>query len=433
MDFAACIIAALAVRAEAFVIAPDAPAVRATELCAIEGGSAVLCDDERSARLVGGTRRPCGPGLVLVETAPQSPCRAITTRVRFTSSPRGPTADRRASYARRRRSELEESTVGSHLGMAPGCTVLCAVPATHGYGYTAGLFAPLVVRRHRDRGAPAAGRVAGQAAEAAPARDRRGGSRAVRRVVGAATGVRRTAAAALVVRRSAAAPRRASQVQGRLGRGDRRAVRDDRVRRRVRRPRWRRDARPAVPRASPSRSTTTASGEAVGEVVVDAPYGPRGYIGDHGRRRSRARSPATASGVATAVGSMPMAGCTWSDAEPTSSTCAGRRSIPRRSSGRSGRLTGCTTSRSSASTGPRVTSGSRHSSSAPDSITDDALDRATEHLESFKRPQRVIRLLGAAEEQPPEPTSPLCARSSAHLTPTPDDRAPLAPSPSRGQ
>lgn len=142
VDFAACVIGALAVRAEAFIILPGSSPVRAAELCAIEGAAAVLCDGTRASRLVAGTHRACGPGLVLVETQSQ-PAMSDHDQgaVHFYTSG---TDGRPKGVARTKASlELEESTVGSHLGMTPGCAVLCAVPVTHGYGYTAGLFAPL--------------------------------------------------------------------------------------------------------------------------------------------------------------------------------------------------------------------------------------------------------------------------------------------------
>lgn len=143
VDFAACVLGAMAMRAQSFIVLPGASPPRARELCAIEGGSAVLCDAARAARLVGGRHHACGPGLVLVETDESLPAAEHPDQgsVHFYTSG---TDGRPKGVVRTKRSlELEESTVGSHLGMAPGCAVLCAVPVTHGYGYTAGLFAPL--------------------------------------------------------------------------------------------------------------------------------------------------------------------------------------------------------------------------------------------------------------------------------------------------
>ncbi len=231
VDFAACVIGALAVRAEAFIILPGASPARAKELCAIEGASAVLCDATRASRLVGGMHRVCAPGLVLVETQSQSPagyhdpnCHGQGAVHFYTSGTDG----KPKGVVRTKRSlELEESTVGSHLRMGPGCSVLCAVPVSHGYGYTAGLFAPPVVRWHSDRGAPEDGCLARQLVDGARARDRGGCTRSICRVVSPAKDVRRTIAASLVVWRSTAAASRTGQVPGSLGKPDRRAVRDD--------------------------------------------------------------------------------------------------------------------------------------------------------------------------------------------------------------
>ncbi len=146
VDFAAAVVAALALRAEAFIIPPGASSARAAELCAIEGASAVLCDEVHARELVGGTSRACGPRLVLVETrrpatAPRPADDPDGGAVHFYTSG---TDGRPKGVVRTKRSlELEESTIGSHLGMGPDTTVLCTVPITHGYGYTAGTFAPL--------------------------------------------------------------------------------------------------------------------------------------------------------------------------------------------------------------------------------------------------------------------------------------------------
>jgi fatty-acyl-CoA synthase len=142
VEFAACAIGTMAARAQAFIISPDASPVRANELCAIEGAAAVLCDRTRASRLVGGTHRAFGPGLVLVETQTQ---RSSGVRdqgaLHFYTS--GTDGEPKGVVRTKQSLEREESTVGSHLAMAPGCAVLCAVPVTHGYGYTAGVFAPL--------------------------------------------------------------------------------------------------------------------------------------------------------------------------------------------------------------------------------------------------------------------------------------------------
>lgn len=142
VDFAACVIAAMAVSAQAFLAPPDAPPTRIAELCAIEGGAAVLCDEERAVTLVEGASRRCAPGLVLVGTQPQpAPSDHDQGAVHFFTSG---TEGRPKGVARSKRSlEREELIVGGHLGMASGRAVLCSVPVTHGYGFTAGLFAPL--------------------------------------------------------------------------------------------------------------------------------------------------------------------------------------------------------------------------------------------------------------------------------------------------
>ena len=101
----------------------------------------------------------------------------------------------------------------------------------HGYGFTAGLFAPLSFGGTAILARP---RLAASLAKLLITYEPEivvGGPCAVRRVVRAAPAVRRTRATAVVVRGSAAAHRGASQVRGRVGRGDRRAVRDDGVRR----------------------------------------------------------------------------------------------------------------------------------------------------------------------------------------------------------
>lgn len=145
VDFAAAVIAALAVHAEAFIVPPGAAPTRVAELCDIEGASTVLCDEAHAGELGNGARRACGPGLVLVESSRPG------TQPRRTADDEGAlhfytsgTDGRPKGVVRIKRSlELEESTIGSHLGMGPDTTVLCTVPVTHGYGYTAGTFAPL--------------------------------------------------------------------------------------------------------------------------------------------------------------------------------------------------------------------------------------------------------------------------------------------------
>lgn len=144
IDFAACIIAAQAVGAEAFIIPPETSPIRTAELCTIESGSAVLCDDVRAARLVDGTHRACRAGLVLVETPPRS---SVSHHDQgsvhfFTSGTEG----RPKGVVRTKRSlEREELAVGSHLRMGAGVAVLCAAPVSHAYGFVVGLFAPLAL------------------------------------------------------------------------------------------------------------------------------------------------------------------------------------------------------------------------------------------------------------------------------------------------
>lgn len=141
VDFAACVNAATAARAASFIISPGASPTAAAELLAVEGASAVLCDGARAARLADGTHRACGPGLVLVETPPTFARVHAQESVHFFTSG---TDGRPKGVVRTRRSlELEEATVGSHLGMGPGCAVLCAAPVAHAYGFIVGLFAPL--------------------------------------------------------------------------------------------------------------------------------------------------------------------------------------------------------------------------------------------------------------------------------------------------
>lgn len=141
IDFAACAMAVMSAGAHGYIVLPDATPDRVVELGAIEGASAVLCDEARSVRLAG-RQRPCGPGLALVESGPSIPVRADGEGGLhfFTSGTDG----RPKGVVRTKTSlAMEEATVGPHLGMASGCKVLCAVPIMHGYGYTAGVFAPM--------------------------------------------------------------------------------------------------------------------------------------------------------------------------------------------------------------------------------------------------------------------------------------------------
>ena len=149
IDFAACVLAAMAVRAQAFVVQPDASPAQVEHLCAIEGARALLCDDARAGRLADRLRlsrqptHPPGPGLALLETQPHesAPVEPDEGSVHFFTSG----TDGRPKGVVRTRSSLalEDRTVGGHLGMGPGRAVLCAVPVTHGYGFTGGLSAPM--------------------------------------------------------------------------------------------------------------------------------------------------------------------------------------------------------------------------------------------------------------------------------------------------
>lgn len=146
IDFAASAMAALATGAEGFIVHPGAAPARARELCAIEGGTSVLCDTERAARLDGVAQRPCGPGLVLVDLGPDAAPGGVRVgsghgALHFYTS--GTDGTPKGVIRSRESLALEEQTVGPHLGEGPGTRVLCAVPPTHGYGYTAGLMAPL--------------------------------------------------------------------------------------------------------------------------------------------------------------------------------------------------------------------------------------------------------------------------------------------------
>jgi long-chain acyl-CoA synthetase len=148
VDFTVGAMAALAAGVEAFVIPAQTTPARVAELCAMEGSSAVLCDRTRATRMPPGPQHGCGPDLVLagspVEPVPNvdgadAECEQGALHF-FTSGTDG----RPKGVVRSHGSLLlEEEIVGRHLGMAPGRAVLCAVPVTHGYGYTAGLSAPL--------------------------------------------------------------------------------------------------------------------------------------------------------------------------------------------------------------------------------------------------------------------------------------------------
>lgn len=142
---AAATSAALSAGGEVFVVPADATPARVEELCTIEDATTLLCDEERAGRLPDGVREGCGPGLVLAGLRSPS---ATGGRdgdgegaVHFFTS--GTDGRPRGLVRTRASLELEDSVVGGHLGMGPGCRVLCAVPVSHGYGFTAGLFAPL--------------------------------------------------------------------------------------------------------------------------------------------------------------------------------------------------------------------------------------------------------------------------------------------------
>jgi acyl-coenzyme A synthetase/AMP-(fatty) acid ligase len=146
VDFATATAAAMAVGADAFLLPSTGSSTTASELCDLEGGSTVLCDRAHAAQLTGVAQRSIGRSLVLVETAPEPsppperPTSAGQGSLHFYSSG---TDGRPKGIVRTKHSlDLEDSTVGGHLGMASGCAVLCALPLTHGYGYTAGFSAP---------------------------------------------------------------------------------------------------------------------------------------------------------------------------------------------------------------------------------------------------------------------------------------------------
>lgn len=141
VDFAACVIGAMALRAEAFIVVAGATPTRARALAAIEGGTLILCEPSR-AEWLGGSQQSCGPGLVLVDLGGR-PTLGDHDRGAVHFSTSGTDGTPKGVSRTKASLELEEATVGAHLGMGPGTTVLCAVPPTHGYGYTAGVFAPM--------------------------------------------------------------------------------------------------------------------------------------------------------------------------------------------------------------------------------------------------------------------------------------------------
>lgn len=391
VDFAACIIAALAVRAEAFIILPAASTVTVEELSTIEKGSAILCDRIRAQWLVGGTRTACGAGLVLVQTS----SRAEATHhdqgaVHFFTSG---TDGKPKGVARTKSSlELEESTVGSHLGMTTGTTVLCAVPVTHGYGYTAGLFAPLsfggtaVVARPR-LAASLATLLMQHEPEivvAVPAQ------------YAAWSAVRRTYAGPLPrlwlcggaplppAVRERFKSGWGSVISEQYGMTECGAVSVDL------------DDTETLGRPYPGVTISIdgdsagASG-AVGEVVVDAPYGPRSYIGGQDSDRP---SPFTSEGFRSGDSG-------WLDGDGRLHL-VGRRAHQLNVHGQKvdpGEVERAFWSvdgvHEVAVLGIDRAAGDQWIAAfvaCSDSITDDALDRATGELESYKRPQRVIRL-----------------------------------------
>ena len=144
-DLAAGLFGLTAAGNPVFIIAPDSTPSTVGELCAIEGSTAVLCDEDRAARLTDAIVQPYAAGLVLVRTphtASGAPPSAAGSVHFFTSGTDG----RPKGVVRPRHSLAVEATaVGSHLGMGPGCVVLCAAPVSHAYGFADGLFAPLAL------------------------------------------------------------------------------------------------------------------------------------------------------------------------------------------------------------------------------------------------------------------------------------------------
>ena len=294
-------------------------------------------------------------------------------------------------------------------GHGPGCAVLCALPVTHGYGYTAGLFAPLSFGGTAIVARP---RLAASLAKLLLEHDPRSSwrfppsmppGRALREPY---TGPCRGC--------GCVAGRRCPRRYGPVHRPPGEVViaeqyGHDRVWRGVRRPGRHRAAGRPYPGVTVSIDGGDASAE-VGEVVVDTPYGPRGYLGDPTDGRA---SPFTAEWLPDrrhAAGSTPTAACTSSDVEHISSTCMGRRSIPSEVERAFWAVDGV---RDVAVIGVDRAEGDQWIAAfvvCEDSITDDALHRATANLESFKRPQRLTRL--PRSRRPPRqdrPRRPSCA------------------------
>lgn len=389
VDFAACVIGAMAVRAEAFIIVPGASPKRANELCAIEGAPAVLCDETRASRLVGGTHRACGPGLVLVETQSQPSASGHDQgAVHFWTS--GTDGQPKGVVRTRQSLELEELTVGSHLGMVPGGAVLCAVPVTHGYGFTAGLFAPLSFGGTAIVASPRLAAslarllmehepeivVAVPAQYAAWSALRRAYTGPLPRlwVCGGAP-----LPPAVRARFQAAWGAVIAEQYGMTECG---AVSVDL------------DGAETLGRPYPGVTVSIDRGEEsadVGEVVVDAPYGPRSYLGDPADCRP---SPFTPTGFRSGDTG-------WLDAHGRLHL-AGRRAHQLNVRGH--QVDPAEVERAFwavdgvhdvAVIGIDRTEGDQWIAAfvvCPDKITDDELHRATMDLESFKRPQRLTRL-----------------------------------------
>lgn len=389
VDFAACVIAAMAVCAEAFFIPSGASPTQARELCATKGAPAVLGDAARASRLVGATRRACGPGLVLVE--PQS-YPGATDRghgaIHFSTS--GTDGQTKAVVRTKPSLEMEESTVGSHLGMVPGCAVLCAVPVTHGYGYTAGLFAPMafggtaLVARPRLAASLAKLLMAHQpeivvavpAQYAAWSSLRETFTGPVPRLwlcggapLPPAVRARFTAAWGGVI----------AEQYGMTECG---AVTVDL------------DGAETLGRPYPGVTVSIDSGDAsadVGEVVVDTPYGPRGYLGE----------PADGSSSRFTPQGFRSGDTGWLDADGRLHL-VGRRAHQLNVRGR--QVDPAEVERTFwavdgvhdvAVVGIDRAEGDQWVAAfvvCAETVTDDALHRATADLEGFKRPQRLIRL-----------------------------------------
>jgi acyl-coenzyme A synthetase/AMP-(fatty) acid ligase len=143
VDFAASVAAATAAGAETFLLAPDAPAESIQRLCDYERAAGLLCDPATASRFdAPQPPTPCSPDLVLVELPARSRIRAHDEgTVHFFSSG---TEGQPTGVVRTQSSlDREAIIVGSHLELAPGSVVLCAAPLVHGYAFTGGLFAPL--------------------------------------------------------------------------------------------------------------------------------------------------------------------------------------------------------------------------------------------------------------------------------------------------